>query len=71
VRGLFAAGVPSVMLAEWEIDDDVTSHLLISFYGASGNKRRSQALQQAQLEIKTKYPHPYFWAGISLYGYGN
>jgi CHAT domain-containing protein/tetratricopeptide (TPR) repeat protein len=71
LRAIFAAGVPSVILAEWEIDDEATSRLLLNYYLGARTKRRSRALQQAQLATRRTHRHPYFWAGVSLYGYGN
>lgn len=71
VRALFSAGVPSVLLAEWETDDDVTSRLLKSYYELARTQRKSEALRQAQLGVRRTFAHPYFWSGIALYGQGN
>jgi CHAT domain-containing protein len=68
LRGFLGAGVGSVMLFEWDIDDLATSQLLSSFYGRFQTQRLTTALRSAQLEIREDLKHPYYWAGLTLYG---
>jgi CHAT domain-containing protein len=70
-RAFQVAGAGSVMMSLWKVDDDVTRQLMVSFYRnwlqLSESSKRT-ALQNAQKELKTKYPHPYYWAGFVLVG---
>jgi CHAT domain-containing protein len=52
-RALITAGVPSVMVSLWAVNDDSTSLLMQRFYEllASGELTKAQALRQAQLSL--------------------
>jgi CHAT domain-containing protein len=68
-RSLMLAGTPSVLVSLWAVPDAPTSELMIEFYRQwqqTGNK--AQALRQAMLSIKTKYPNPSNWSGFTLMG---
>jgi CHAT domain-containing protein len=40
-----------------------------TFYeGLLAGESKAKALQQATLEVKKKYPHPYYWAPFILMG---
>jgi len=69
VRALFGAGVHSLLLTEWEVDDKVTAALFSKFYANLSGRYKITALRDAQLYIRRTYKHPYFWAGITLHGY--
>jgi CHAT domain-containing protein len=71
LRALLGAGVAGVILAGWEVDDRATADLFSSFYCMLSDKRQSTALRASAIAIRTQRPHPYFWAGVNLYGYGN
>lgn len=65
------SGARTAVASLWDIDDKSTSELFIAFYriikeGADIN--RAEALRQAQLEIKKRYDHPYFWSPFLLIG---
>lgn len=64
-----AAGVPSVVVAQWSIPDAPTALLMRTFYGQllrGGDK--AYALQQAMLMVMKQYPDPAAWAAFSLIG---
>lgn len=64
-----AAGVPSVVVAQWSIPDAPTALLMQTFYDRllhGGDK--AYALQQAMLAVMTRYPDPGAWAAFSLIG---
>lgn len=65
----FKAGSRYVMGTLWEIDDDATSMMMISFFkNYIFSKDNAEALKNAQDIVRKKYPHPYFWAGMQIYG---
>jgi predicted negative regulator of RcsB-dependent stress response len=74
IRGLayafLHAGARNVVSALWNIDDDVSSRLMISFYKSliRSNELPSEALREAQLEIlkQPRTAHPFYWAGFVI-----
>ena len=68
-RSLILAGVPSIIVSLWSIDDDSTSLLMQAFYRhleVTGDK--AQALRQAMLKTMEEYPDPANWAAFTLIG---
>jgi CHAT domain-containing protein len=68
-RGLFAAGARSLLLSLWDVHDESTTTFMTSFYRtltAAGNL--AEAVQEATVQVKTRYPHPYYWAPFMLIG---
>jgi len=70
VRGLFFAGVPSVVATLWTIEDGSSAELMSNFYlHLKQGVRKSKALQLAKLElIKSGKADPFHWAGYVLIG---
>jgi CHAT domain-containing protein/tetratricopeptide (TPR) repeat protein len=71
VRGLLQAGAQSVVLSLWDVHDRSTKEFMVAFYtrlqeGAS----KASALREAMLALRTRYPHPYYWAPFLLIGKG-
>ena len=71
VRGLLQAGAQSLLLSLWDVHDSSTKEFMVAFYsqlqrGAS----KALALQHAMIELRARYPHPYYWAPFSLIGKG-
>jgi CHAT domain-containing protein len=69
-RIFFYAGAKSTISTLWKINDKSTSDLMRYFYRylAEGNDK-AQALRLAKLKmIKSKFSHPFFWAGFVLNG---
>ena len=70
-RAFLYAGTPSVMATLWSVDDKVTGLLMERFYThLRSGMTKSQALQQAQMDVRAEYPHPYYWAAFVLTGDG-
>ncbi|MBI4384657.1 MAG: CHAT domain-containing protein [Nitrospinae bacterium] len=69
-RGFLYAGARSIVASLWSVDDQATADLMVRFYGALGNMRTGEALRQAQLAVREKYPHPFYWAAFQLTGSG-
>jgi CHAT domain-containing protein/Tfp pilus assembly protein PilF len=73
-RSLFSAGVPSVIVSLWAVDDDSTAFLMTEFYQNLLNKEKplnkAQALRQAMLTTmkQKEYSNPLHWAAFTLIG---
>jgi CHAT domain-containing protein/uncharacterized protein HemY len=69
-RSLFIAGVPSVVVSLWNVKDESTALLMTEFYRAlqSGQRDKAQALRQAMITTRQKYPNPNDWAAFTLVG---
>jgi CHAT domain-containing protein len=69
-RSLFVAGVPSVIVSLWKVPDDSTAFLMTEFYRNWKDRKldKAQALRQAMLTTRAKYPQPLDWAAFTLIG---
>ena len=68
-RGFFYAGANNILASLWQVDDASTEQLMVQFYkGLSGSGGKAEALRRAQLALKAKQPHPFFWAAFQLAG---
>ena len=68
-RGLLHAGARSVLLTLWNVNDRCTADFMTAFYRrwqTEGSKPK--ALRAAMLELRERYPHPYYWAPFTLTG---
>jgi CHAT domain-containing protein len=72
-RSLAVAGVPSVIVSLWEVNDEATKALMEEFYRNLQLKKlpKAQALRQAMLTTMVDYPNPNFWSAFMLVGSGN
>ena len=61
------AGAKNVISTIWPVDDKVTFEFMNEFYrNLMREKNVAESLRQTKLNIKNKYPHPYFWAPFVL-----
>jgi CHAT domain-containing protein len=68
-RGFLYAGTPSLLISLWTVNDRTTAQLMRRFYeGLSRGLSNSWALQEAMIEVKARFPHPYYWAPFILMG---
>jgi CHAT domain-containing protein len=68
-RGLFCAGATTLLLSLWDVHDESTAELMRDFYGKYvGTGNLAESLRQAMLEMREKYPHPYYWAPFVIVG---
>ena len=70
-RAVMYAGSPAAVVSLWSVDDTATRELMTRFYESmiQGRTDKSEALRRAKQELlRTRYRHPYFWAGFVLYG---
>jgi CHAT domain-containing protein len=71
-RAFLTSGARSVLMSLWVVDDYATQELMTNFYTewlqnySSKNKRA--AFRKAQLEVKKRYPSPYFWGAFVMVG---
>jgi CHAT domain-containing protein len=65
------AGTETLIVSLWSVDDVSTKDLMYEFYQNLLDKRmgRAEALQEAQNEIRKRYPDdPYYWAPFICQG---
>lgn len=68
-RSLITAGVPSVIVSLWAVNDNSTSSLMTEFYQNLQQKLdKATALRKAMLTTMQKYPEPLNWAAFTLIG---
>lgn len=67
-RGFLYAGANSVLATLWKVDDAATKDIAVAFYKNIRTMIKPEALRQAQMEIRKKYPHPYYWASFQYTG---
>ncbi len=64
------AGAKNLILSLWPVDDNATQLLMVKFYEYwlkdATNQNISAAFKKAQLDVKLKYPHPYYWGAFVL-----
>lgn len=66
-RAFKKAGVKSIVMSLWAIDDSVTQDFMVHFYkGLASGLSKEKALLQAKILIKEKYPHSNDWAAFVL-----
>ncbi|OIP70457.1 MAG: hypothetical protein AUK43_09495 [Oscillatoriales cyanobacterium CG2_30_40_61] len=71
-RSLIAAGVPSLIVSLWKVDDTPTLELMQTFYQQlQQTDDQAQALRQAMLITMKNYPKPEHWAGFIIIGQAN
>lgn len=66
-RAFKKAGVKSIVMSLWAIDDSITQDFMVHFYkGLASGLSKEKALLQAKILIKKKYPHSNDWAAFVL-----
>jgi CHAT domain-containing protein/tetratricopeptide (TPR) repeat protein len=71
LRKAFAdAGAKNIIMSLWKVDDKVTQEFMSRFYENWLNEKTTirEAVNRTQLEIKAKYPQPYYWGAFILVG---
>lgn len=71
-RAFAIAGARTLVLSLWSIPDEETKDLMVTFYThLKSGRGKSEALREAQLKLKKRYPHPYYWGAFILQGDAN
>lgn len=68
-RAVLGAGASTMVACLWPADDESTQEIMGLFYGElAANEAPRSALQRAQLALRNRRPHPYYWAGFGIIG---
>jgi tetratricopeptide (TPR) repeat protein len=69
-RALAVAGVPSVAVSLWKVDDDATKELMVEFYQNWYDRGmgKAQAMRQAMLKVMKTSAQPSKWAAFTIMG---
>jgi CHAT domain-containing protein len=68
-RAFKLAGAKSIIMSLWPVSDDATKELMINFYqGCTKSGDLYTSFKNAQLEVKKKFPDPYYWGAFVLNG---
>ena len=66
-RGFKQAGVQSLLVSLWSVNDKSTAQLMTAFYRYwIQGKTKQQAFKLAVAEVRKDYPQPYYWAPFML-----
>jgi len=68
-RAITSAGAQNLLMSLWKVDDLATSELMQVFYQRwTPQTNIRDAFRQAQLEVRKKYPHPFYWGAFIMLG---
>jgi hypothetical protein len=68
-RAFVLAGAKTLVMSLWKVPDEQTRELMEAFYGRLlAGKGRAEALREAQLAMKAKYPDPFYWGAFICQG---
>jgi len=68
-RAFTLAGAKTLVMSLWSVPDDATRELMEDFYTRIlSGEGRADALRNAQLALRAKYPDPYFWGAFICQG---
>jgi CHAT domain-containing protein len=68
-RAFLEAGAGRVIAANWEVDSMFTAELMSNFYDRlMAGVAPAEALRQAGLALRGRFPHPRFWASFRVFG---
>jgi CHAT domain-containing protein len=68
-RSFELAGVQSLIMSMWKVDDRATSELMVRFYdNLLKGADVASAFRSAQLEIRKKFIHPHYWGAFKYIG---
>ena len=68
-RAFVLAGAKTLVMSLWKVPDEQTRELMEDFYRRLlAGQGRAEALRQAQLAMKAKYPDPFYWGAFICQG---
>lgn len=66
-RAFKLAGVQTIVMSLWKVQDDATAMLMTQFYTyLTNDMEKHQALWAAMMDVRKKYKDPYYWAGFVM-----
>lgn len=66
-RAFKLAGVKTIVMSLWKVQDDATAMLMTRFYTYLTNgAEKHQALWNAMMDVRKKYKDPYYWASFVM-----
>ncbi|MFL5587294.1 MAG: tetratricopeptide repeat protein [Ktedonobacteraceae bacterium] len=68
-RAFMLAGAKTLVMSLWKVPDQQTQELMVDFYQRIlAGQPRANALREARIALKAKYPHPYHWGAFICQG---
>jgi len=68
-RAFVLAGAKTLIMSLWKVADKQTQELMVGVYRRIlSGQHRAEALRKAQLDIRKKYPKPYYWGAFICQG---
>jgi CHAT domain-containing protein len=68
-RAFMLAGAKTLVMSLWKVPDEPTRELMEDFYRRLlAGQGRAEALREAQLAVKAKYPEPFYWGAFICQG---
>jgi CHAT domain-containing protein len=68
-RAFVIAGARTLVMSLWQVPDDQTKELMVDFYQRLMIGRpRADALREAQLALKSRWPDPWLWGAFICQG---
>jgi tetratricopeptide (TPR) repeat protein len=69
MRGFLYAGARSLLVSLWNVNDESTAALMVSFYREwEKGAAKSTAFRKAMLSVRQEHPNPFYWAPFLLVG---
>jgi len=67
-RAFKLAGVETLIMSLWEVNDEATALLMSTFYQEwlISGKSRQEAFKEAQKKVRAKHPEPFYWAAFVM-----
>ena len=69
-RAFKKAGVGTIIMSLWNVDDKVTSEFMVAFYEQLTDKantwNKRKAFEQTKEIIRKEHPDPYYWAAFVM-----
>jgi CHAT domain-containing protein len=68
-RSFVLAGADTLVMSLWKVPDQQTQELMEEFYSRIlAGEPRAKALNNAQMSIRSKHPHPFYWGAFICQG---
>jgi CHAT domain-containing protein len=68
-RAFLGSGAATLVVSLWLVQDETTAELMGEYYERlRGGAGPAKALRAAQMELKGRYAHPYYWAPFVTIG---